>query len=392
MANLTKGISQTVSLKFKNNPSFSTSPIFEVTNANNNIIASGIAVYNAPSFSWNATFIIPTSYQSITGDESITVEVIGKDTNNKTVSTERYYELLDAEDDFESFGVVYSAGSSVVDSFVLNKGTYTPTDCMFTVMDNMGNIVVPSSSVLSLTKTRVINKSDVPDRFTDPEFRGYKYTVELAPFSLAGPYYHFYTVKYVFNDFPQKHEILRPLYPVAGSMGNHVLNLKLYLDKARLKEIDPTLQWHTDELVHALFEGANFVNGFPTTLTNWTVDAWPTAMNTYLFMAAAVYALNSRYLAEGFNSFEFSGLSTSLNFDRKETITYKIEELKGLLESQLEKAKTAAIRTIGIGIPQATVTGTTNNLAVIGLTINPVNNWRVMKSGSNSLSRYARRF
>jgi hypothetical protein len=392
MSSLTKGISQPVSLKLKNNPSFSTSPVFEVTNSNGNIIASGIAVFNGASFSWNATFIIPASYQSITGDESITVEVIGKDTSGKTISTERYYELLDAEDDFESFGVVYSTGSPVVDSFVLNKGTYLSSDCTYTVMDNMGNTVVNSSSVLSLTKTRVINKSDVPDRFTDPEFRGFKYTVELSPFSLTGPFYYFHTIKYVFNDSPQKQEILRPLYPVAGSMGNHILNLKLYLDKARLKEIDPTLQWHTDELVHALYEGANFVNGFPTTLTNWTVDAWPTALNTYLFMAAAVYALNSRYLAEGFNSFEFSGLSTNLNFDRKETITYKIEELKGLLESQLEKAKTAAIRTIGIGIPQATTTGTTNNISVIGLTINPVNNWRVMKSGANSLSRYARRF
>jgi hypothetical protein len=381
---LTKGITQTVGLKFKNNPSFISSPVFEVTDSNEEVLTSGIAVYNSGSYTWDATFIIPTGYESDSGNETITVEIIGKDATGKIVSTERYYELLDAEDDFESFGVIYNKGSVVSDSFVLTKGNYSSSDCMFLINDNLGNIVVESQAVSSLSKTRVINKSDVPDRFTDHEFRGYKYTVDLPLFELPQPFYHFYSIKYV---FPQN-ELLRPLYPVAGGVSNHILNLKLYLDKARLKEIDPTLQWHTDELVHALFEGANYINGYPLTPTHWTIDAWPNPLNNYLFMAAAMYALNSRYLAEGFNSFEFSGLSTSLSFDRKEVIAYKIDELKGMLESQLEKAKNMAVRSIGVGTPQIANIQTANNLAVVGLTINPTNNWRVRHSG---LPRYMSR-
>ena len=164
-----------------------------------------------------------------------------------------------------------------------------------------------------------------------------------------------------------------PMYPMSAKFVSAVSNLKLFLDKARLKEIDPTLQWHDDELAHAMFEGANYINGYPSAVTFWTVDTFPFSLSTYLWYAAALYALNSRYLAEGFTAFQFSGLSTNLEVDRRDAIVYKIEELKGFLETNLTKAKAAAIKTFGIGETPATVE-TANNLGVLGLSTSHVNN------------------
>jgi hypothetical protein len=371
---LTKGVPNTTTLKFKNSPSFAFTPNFEVSDNNGNVLAAGTAVIGSGAGEWSATFTIPNSYITLSGFENITVEIYGKDSSNKIRSTEQQFELLDSADDFENFGSIYTNFAPVEDSFVAQKA-YTTSQISAYISDNAGNIITGPLNPTFSEYFRAMNKTDVADRFTDPSFSGYKYSITLPNFVLPSPYYDHFSIRYVLTTGSKPEQIIRPLYPVTGLIVNQLINLKMYLDKARLKEIDQSLQWHDDELVHALFEGAKYINNYPATPTYWTIDQWPQIMGSMLFVASAMWALNSRYLAEGFNTFQFQGLSTSLDFDRKEAITYKIEELKGILDNQLEKSKAGAVRVIGAGTPQPTivVSSTSNNIALSGITINATN-------------------
>lgn len=149
----------------------------------------------------------------------------------------------------------------------------------------------------------------------------------------------------------------------------------MYLDKARLIEVDPTLQWRDEELAIALISGIDHINNHPTVYTFWTVEDIPTPIHSAVEKAAAFYALNTRYLAEGFNAFEFQGLSTSLSMDRRETITYKIEELKAYLDTNLTNMKSLAIATFGKGTPdQSVTTASKDHRALLVTQPSPVHN------------------
>lgn len=376
MDTLVKGIPQTINLRFRSIVSFSAPPMFEVVNENEDVIANGLTL-NVDPVTWACTFTIPDTYKSASGMESIIVEVYGVDINNKVVSVERTFRLIDGADDFEEIGPIYSPNIATVDSFVLDHADLVASNFSITVLDTFGTTIQSGIVPSTLVEERVINKTDVPDRFTDASFSGYRYTLTLPPLTLTTPYYGPFTLQYVVtNSTGQPDMVFRPLLPLTGSIIYGLSTLRSYLDKARLTELDPTLQFRDSELIQSLFEGANMINSYPTTTTYWTPESWPHQLRSYLQYAAAFHALNARYLAEGFNSFDFNGLSTSLNFDRKEPITYKIEELKGLLESTLKDAKATAVRTTGVGTPptQADV-GTANNIAHLGITRNPTNNF-----------------
>lgn len=378
--NITKGITQTVRVSFRDAPAFGTLPTFEVLNSDNDVIATGlVSVVSATVF--EAQFVVPTSYTSPNGDESLTLDVYGTDSNNKLRSREVEMSLLDAVDSFENFGLVLpNDGVSVTDKFLMDSADYADTTLIrVSVYDNQNTLVSGPFYPSAVTLERAINLSDVPDRFTEADFQGYMYSVKIPSLTLNTPFYHYYNIQYSFYETSALVNLVtrirRPVYPISGVMYNALIQLRAYLDKARLIEIDKTLQWHDDELIHALFEGAQYINNHPSSITYWTVDAYPQAMIKWWTYAAAFEALNTRYLAEGLNSFQFSGLSTTLEYDRKEAIAYKIEEIKAMLEANLDKAKTSAVRAVGIGTPQNEELVGANNIAVVGLTYNPTNNF-----------------
>ena len=367
--NIPKGSAITVTMAFrKPYPSFAIAPIWEVFNPQDVVILSGTTVPSAITDHWDAVITIPTTYVSASGNEELSVEFSGTDTNNFGRSTQREYQLLDVADSFIPAGVMMETSQSYTASFILEADTYVLADFKidFTAFD--GTVLNTDVSLLGLNVNRVANLTDVPDRFTEFDFQGYRYDVVVPVMSLQtetyGPYQMFF--KYTDTSTSTGQIQFLPAYPWNAPFIRHINNLKLYLDKARLQEIDPTLQWQTEELAHALLEGFAYVNAFPATFTYWTPENSPTPMYTYIWYAAAVYALNSRYIAEGMNAFQFSGASTTLDFDRRDTLTYKIEELKGFLETNLKAAKKAAIRAFGPGNAPASAKAAIN-VGVLGL-------------------------
>lgn len=108
-------------------------------------------------------------------------------------------------------------------------------------------------------------------------------------------------------------------------------SLEQYINKARLANVIPELDYTQSDLLEYLARGLNLFNSFPPTLTSFNgtnmqgmiLDSW--------LQCSAYYALSAQLQAEGAMAFDFSGQEVSLNVDR----TPAIEAALGRVESAL---------------------------------------------------------
>lgn len=350
----------TKTLKFRQPyPQFSVAPRWDIVNDANVTVLSGSAIISSTiADAWDVSFTIPVNYQSVTSNDTLTLEVYGTDITGTIRSTSVAYTLLDAADDFLPSIVLAEDGEDIQDSLILDFSNVDQTAILVTIQDYLGNILAKNVGVTVDNVLRVANKSDIPDRFTEHEFRGYRYDLTIPGFTFPKLTRAPYQILYRINSTTPKLKTVEvhPCIRLNSRFYDFIASLKLYLDKARLVEIDPTLQWRPDELALAVIEGIDYINAHPTVMSFWTADDIPLPMKSVVTMAAAFRALNTRYLAEGLNNFEFNGLSTSLTVDRRDSLVYKIEEIKGYLDTNLTMQKSNAISTFGIGTPDASVT------------------------------------
>lgn len=112
-----------------------------------------------------------------------------------------------------------------------------------------------------------------------------------------------------------------------------------YIDKARIANVIPELEYNVPELMEWLSRGLSYFNGLQPTITAFTgtnmqghlLDAWLTC--------SAYYALRSQIQAEGALAFDFGGQTTSLNVDRTPAIEGEIGRLESQIEGQVKPLK-----------------------------------------------------
>lgn len=353
-----KGTSTTVTAAFKAKGiavNFIQPPTWILTNSTGRTLLQGIAT---PSGSrWAATFTVSSNYIVPGGEEDLTLEFSAVSTGGKEYTVTKDIRLLDISDSFKPVGILYSLISALdlVDTF------YSPTNDVSSISYK----IYTPYDVLVYTHPTITT----PVLLQNTR-KGYEYEVNLGRPTLSAildynePYIG--VLEYFNNTSTVPNTEIHPIYAVNARIASHCNALKQYLDKAQLVEIDPSLQWFLPEFTHYLQEGMKYINGAGTTITYWTLQNYPASqLQQYLFAASALYALNARYLAEGFNTFNFTGLNTTLEYDRRDTITYKIEELKAYLEAGLAAMKSAVV---AAGFPAGTSpTGTTVSTVASGL-------------------------
>lgn len=370
-----KQVTKTLRFRGPPYPTFTVAPQWDITNDNSVVVLAGTSIVSVSNPNgWDVTFTIPNNYQSVTDNDTLTLELYGTDSSGAIRSVDSSFSLLDAADDFLPTLVLTRDKTPILDSIILDTPDVTAANIAVTINDYLDNVLMKKVQPVISKIFRVANNSDVPDRFTEHTFRGYRYDLTIPamifPKLTRAPYQLFYEIT-----TPIQHTEVHPVLRLNGRWFDFISSLKIFLDKARLIEIDPTLQWRQDELANSVMEGINYINSQPTVFTFWTVDDIPLPMKSIVLYAGALHALNTRYLAEGFNAFEFNGLSTSLNMDRRDTITYKIEELKAYLETNLTNVKSNAIATFGKGTPDPTVTNSNKEARSLTMVQNsPVRN------------------
>lgn len=121
------------------------------------------------------------------------------------------------------------------------------------------------------------------------------------------------------------------LWTMNPQIGVAMTMLQDFIDRARLENVIPELEYVESDLLGYLYRGLAMFNSLPPRATNFTgvnmqgpmLDAWVTC--------ASIHALAAQFLAEGSLAFDFSGQTVSLNMDR----TPAIEATLGRLENQL---------------------------------------------------------
>lgn len=109
-------------------------------------------------------------------------------------------------------------------------------------------------------------------------------------------------------------------------------HLEDFVNKAKLANVIPELQYRQSDLLESLYRGLQYFNGLQPNITNFTgtnmqgpiLSAWLTC-STYFVLGAQVQA-------EGALAFDFGGQSVSLNIDR----TPAIESALGRIDSEIE--------------------------------------------------------
>lgn len=389
---LLKGQPTEVGVRFIRNGTavvFQAPPKWNLFNSTDAIIQTGTAQTGSGSGSWVAQITVPADYVPASGleYEDLTLEVFGTDVNRKERSTEKELRLVDFNDDFLPDGLIWFKGQETVDTLVSNQ----PIISLTAVIQNAAGeaVVVAEAAALLGSSRQVRNRSDVPDRFNTGvrPLTSYHSDVSLGVLDLPEstvPYLIYYTI----TTAAGTEHVVHQLYWTNNRMINLSMRMRSYLDKARLTEIDPTLQWMDNELFAAAYEGLQYINAFPPEITYWKFSELPQSFDLNWMYAGALHLLNTRYLAEGMTKFDFTGLNTTLNVDRQESLAYKIDELKDFL-SKMEATKKSAIRNEGKGSadPTAGLTNGRGFVAMLGLSINPTNNAARLR-GSQAMRRF----
>ncbi len=357
-----KGKQYTVSTRFtyRGSPAiFNNPPKWVLYNSNEQVVLSGAAQPNGNL--WEATFTISKNYVVNGGKETLILQFTGYDNKNSSYTTDKELTISDLTDDFKPDGVFYNliTGGAIKESITLPYETAQISVAVTSQYD-----ATPVASVIQYESTSSGGNAS-----------GYVHDLTIPAFVVAKNIYvqpHQIIINYGQTSLTDME--IHPLYLMDARALNYYTSIKLYLDKARLVEIDPSLQWHITEILQSILEGYRYINGSPPEGTFWNSTSMPSTLDSFLVWAAILYALNIRYLAEGLNKFEFTGLNTQLNYDRTEALSFKISEMQGLLE-KLPDAKKSAILIGGKGeTPPGEINRRLASVAQLGLSVNLLNN------------------
>lgn len=126
--------------------------------------------------------------------------------------------------------------------------------------------------------------------------------------------------------------------------------LRILIDRFQKRQSAPNAYSDSD-LIEFLNKGLEMVNAwYPSCdpLITWD-DVDGTAYPIYVIACAAIYGLRSQYLLENDLAFNFSGLTTTLDYDRTGNIETSMAGLLEFVNTNLTKTKTATAYATGIG-------------------------------------------
>lgn len=184
----------------------------------------------------------------------------------------------------------------------------------------------------------------------------------------------FTPTQYMFNTW-----VITPQVLVAAAM------LEQYINKARLTNVIPELDYTQADLIAYLARGLNLFNSFPPQITAFTgtnmqgpiLDGW--------LQCSAYYALGAQLQAEGAMAFDFSGQSVSLNVDRTPSIEAALSRVESAINDHVKPTKKLLARygvNSGDGSQGGKFMDGSGHLGALSLTNSPTTRLPGPRSGS----------
>lgn len=150
--------------------------------------------------------------------------------------------------------------------------------------------------------------------------------------------------------------VLTPQILTAVSM------LSQFVDKAKIQQVIPALEYTQGDMVNCLYRGLSMFNSYPPYLTSFRGTNMQGTMLECWIICSSYVALSTQMLAEGAHAFDFAGQDVNFNVDR----TPAIESALGRIDQQLEnlvKPYKKLIGKAGITTGDGSVGGTTISTA-----------------------------
>ena len=175
-----------------------------------------------------------------------------------------------------------------------------------------------------------------------------------------------------YDTYQYKLWAITPQIMVAASL------VRDYIDKARLKNVIPELEYTEADMCSYLYRGLQLFNQKGPRITDFTgtnmqgtlLDPWVTC--------SCYYALAAQLQAEGAMAFDFSGQTVSVNMDRSPAIESALGRVESLISDQVMATKKLLGRA-GIYIGDGSVGGKfisgAKQMGVIGVTFSPTTKW-----------------
>lgn len=116
-------------------------------------------------------------------------------------------------------------------------------------------------------------------------------------------------------------------------------SLEQFINKARVQNVIPELDYTQSDLLEYLSRGLNLFNSFPPQLTAFTGTNMQGLIFDGWLQCSAYYALAAQLQAEGALAFDFSGQEVQFNIDRTPSIEAALSRVESALNDHVKPTK-----------------------------------------------------
>lgn len=165
------------------------------------------------------------------------------------------------------------------------------------------------------------------------------------------------------------------LWPVTPQILLAANHLEEHINKARVANIIPELDYTITDLLQYLYRGLSLFNSYGPQITSFNGTNMKGHILNHWLLCSSYYALAAQLQAEGALAFDFAGQSTSLNVDRSPAIESALGRVESQMQDILPKYKKLLARygvTTGSGSQGDKPMDGSSNLGAVSLTNSPV--------------------
>lgn len=310
-------------------------PTYAIKNPTGDIVHSGTAVaYSTPGV-YRVEFTIPSNAQLSTDYDNWVIEWTMISNNNRQLQYKENFQVVDAR-------IETPTDTSIIQVAPENKSlrltNYFEVDPEYILLE-----VFPGNN--TTTPCLTFNKSQLTGPINDEGHIAYY--VDASTLT-QGDYLVMWTYRNT-EISPDSHEF-KTLRIVRTTILRYCDELRILIDRFQ-KRLSAPNAYSDSDLIEFLNKGCDMTNmWYPANNPpiNWnTVES--TGLGIYVIAWAAMYGLRSQHLLENDLAFNFSGLSTTLDYDRTGNIDSAIQGLQQFVTDGLSKAKTALARSANVG-------------------------------------------
>jgi len=335
-------------------------PTWVVRDPDDNLVVQGSGSQDSQNPArWTASITIPSTAPATTTGRRYTIFWSIKNAKNVTLQHRDYFGVRAAVDfDVIDLDRLTIEKTNLIDSIAIDSAL-SITRLQIRLLTESGSVVFDSG---------VLTGGSIPTPTIAQEFKVYTYqsssVIETMTADLAG--FKPYIIEWAYTAGGVVDRDYHFMYVVTPRVLVLSNSLRRFIDKARSKHPNPSLQYTEVDLIEYLNQGVSLINLSKPTLTDWSINACPPVLHMGLIQAGAYCALSAQYIAEGQAAFSFNGQAISLEVDRTQFIDGALGRIMQFIETQIPTAKRMWLRSGG---------KTGNPGGILGINIGPSLGW-----------------